>query len=130
MEQLVNIIITLVAFFVLISLLVFVHELGHFLAAKFFKVYVREFAIGFGKTVWSKQWRGTKYAVRLVPLGGFVELEGEVSTTDNPNAFRNKRAYQKIIILMAGVFMNIAFASILFAIFLPTVHLTQSRQIV
>jgi len=120
MEQLVNIIITLVAFFVLISLLVFVHELGHFLAAKFFKVYVREFAIGFGKTVWSKQWRGTKYAVRLVPLGGFVELEGEVSTTDNPNAFRNKRAYQKIIILMAGVFMNIAFASILFAIFLPT----------
>ncbi|MEO6729350.1 MAG: site-2 protease family protein [Candidatus Dojkabacteria bacterium] len=120
MDQLINLIITLLAFFVLISLLVFVHELGHFLAAKYFKVYVREFAIGFGKTIWSKQWRGTKYALRLVPLGGFVELEGEVSANEGPNAFRNKRAYQKIIILMAGVFMNIVFATIAFAIFLPT----------
>lgn len=120
MEQLLNIILTLVAFFVLISLLVFVHELGHFLAAKFFKVYVREFAIGFGKTIWSKQWRGTKYAIRLIPLGGFVELEGEVASSDNANAFRNKRTYQKIIILMAGVVMNIIFATLMFAIFLPS----------
>ncbi|MFS8131281.1 MAG: M50 family metallopeptidase [Candidatus Dojkabacteria bacterium] len=119
MEQLLNIVITIIAFFVLISLLVFVHELGHFLAAKFFKVYVREFAIGFGKTIWSKQWGDTKYAIRLIPLGGFVELEGEVSTSNNPNAFRNKRAYQKIIILMAGVFMNFIFAIFLFALFLP-----------
>ncbi len=119
MEQLVNIVVTLVAFFVLISLLVFVHELGHFLTAKYFKVYVREFAIGFGKTIWSKQWRGTKYAVRLIPLGGFVELEGEVSAKDLPNAFRNKRAYQKILILIAGVLMNFVFAMILFGIFLP-----------
>lgn len=129
MESVITTIISIVAFFFIISLLVFVHELGHFLTAKFFGVYVREFAIGFGKTVWSKQWRGTKYALRLIPLGGFVELEGEVSTTKGENAFRNKsfskrefrnkRAYQKVLVLAAGVIMNILFAIVLFAIFLP-----------
>ncbi|MEP7103512.1 MAG: M50 family metallopeptidase [Candidatus Dojkabacteria bacterium] len=119
MTDVVNWIVTIIAFFFIISLLVFVHELGHFLTAKFFGVYVREFAIGFGKTIWSKKWKNTIYAIRLVPLGGFVELEGEVSSKEGPNAFRNKPAYQKILILVAGVAMNLIFATLLFALFLP-----------
>lgn len=112
MQAILTIIITLL----IITILVFVHELGHFLAAKFFKVDVQEFAIGFGKRIFSKKYRGTLYSIRLLPLGGFVNLEGE-RESQSPNGFRNIRAFKKIIILFAGVFFNLIFAFIVFTFF-------------
>ena len=56
----------------ILGFLVFIHEGGHFIIAKLCKVKVNEFAIGFGPTIWSKQGKETKYALRLIPLGGFV----------------------------------------------------------
>ena len=61
----------------ILGFLVFIHEGRHFIIAKLCKVKVNEFAIGFGPTIWSKQGKETKYALRLIPLGGFVSMEGE-----------------------------------------------------
>ncbi len=107
-------IITIIALLLLISVLVFVHELGHFLAAKFQGIPVKEFAIGFGKKIFSFKRGDTVYALRLIPLGGFVELEGE-----STGEFRNRPAYQKLIVMLAGVFMNIVFAIVAFGLYLP-----------
>lgn len=97
-----------------LTLIVAVHEFGHFITAKFFKMDVKEFAIGMGKVIWKKHYKGTNYAIRLLPIGGFVELEGETSTS-NPNSFRNRPYYQKVIVLSAGVIMNMVLAFILLA---------------
>ena len=117
--QILQIVLTIVTTLLLITLLVFIHELGHFLAAKFFKTDVKEFAIGFGKRLVSREYKGTVYSIRMFPLGGFVELEGE-NKSISPNSFRNKRAYQKIIILSAGVIMNLLLATVAMTIFLAT----------
>lgn len=114
-----QIILTIVLTLLLITVLVFVHELGHFMAAKFFKVDVKEFAIGFGKKVASRKYRGTVYAIRLFPLGGFVDLEGETKST-SANSFRNIAPYKKVIILSAGVIMNLIFAAVAMTVFLAS----------
>lgn len=107
-------IITIVALLLLISILVFVHELGHFLAAKLQGIPVKEFAIGFGRKLFSFERGETTYALRIFPLGGFVQLEGEET-----GEFRNRPAYQKLIVMLAGVFMNIIFAMLLLGLYLP-----------
>ena len=61
----------------LLGFLILIHETGHFVVAKLCKVRVNEFAIGFGPTIWKKQGKETKYALRLIPLGGFISMEGE-----------------------------------------------------
>lgn len=104
----------------IIAVLVFVHELGHFLAAKFFKMEVLEFAIGFGKVLYRKHYKGTDYCIRLIPLGGFVQLEGETSS-EGKNSFRNHPYYQKVIVLSAGVVMNFLFAVLILLAYLPSV---------
>lgn len=110
---------TILSTLLLLTILVFIHELGHFLAAKLFKANVKEFAIGFGKRIVSKKYKGTIYSIRILPLGGFVDLEGEVDS-NTTNSFRNKRAYQKIIILAAGVFMNVIFSFFALGLFLSS----------
>lgn len=96
---------TLFFFLLIISFLVFVHELGHFLAAKAIKADVKAFAIGFGPTLLKKHYKGTNYMIKLLPLGGYVELEGE-QTSEGPNSFRNKSFLQKTFVLSAGVIVN------------------------
>ncbi len=108
-----NIVITLL----ILTIIVFVHELGHFLTAKYFKMTVREFSIGFGKVLFKKHYKGTDYKIRLLPIGGFVDLEGETESTSK-NSFRNRPYFQKFIVLIAGVVMNLILAVILLAIFL------------
>lgn len=117
MESLINGILTILLLLLTLSIIVLVHELGHFLSAKLFKVTVKEFAIGFGRILYSKKYNGTLYAFRAIPLGGFVELEGE-QAVEGPNSFRNKHPLVKVIILGAGVVMNLILATVLFAIFL------------
>lgn len=98
-------------FYIILSILMFglliaVHELGHFVTAKWLGVRVNEFAIGMGPVVWSKTKGETQYSLRALPIGGFCAMEGEESQSDDPRAFINKAAWKKFIILIAGSFMN------------------------
>ena len=94
---------------VMLGFLVFIHEGGHFLVAKLFKVKVNEFALGFGPTIFTKEKGGTKYALRLIPLGGFVSMEGEEERSDKEGSFSNASVPKRILIVMAGAIVNIIF---------------------
>ena len=98
----------------LLGFLVFIHESGHFFVAKLCKVKVNEFAIGFGPTIWSKQGKVTKYALRLIPLGGFVSMEGENERSKKEGSFSEASIPKRIAIVMAGGLVNIVFAIIAF----------------
>lgn len=97
----------------LMGLLVFVHELGHYATARAFHVTIYEFSIGMGKQIWShtSPKTGIQYSLRLLPIGGFVSMAGEDETKegeeDDPNAFNKKSVWKRIIILAAGAAMNI-----------------------
>lgn len=86
--------------------LIFVHELGHFLAAKWLDVQVNEFSICMGPAIFKKQKGETLYSLRCIPIGGFCAMEGEDETSDNPRAFTSKSWWRRLIILAAGSFMN------------------------
>ena len=98
----------------LLGFLVFIHEFGHFSVAKLCKVKVNEFAIGFGPTIWKKKGKETKYAIRLIPLGGFVSMEGETEKSDNERSFSKVSIPKRIAIVAAGGLVNIIFAICLF----------------
>jgi regulator of sigma E protease len=96
-----------------IGFLTFIHEFGHFFFARLFKVPVLEFAIGMGPKIYSWEGKqGTKYALRALPIGGFVQMEGEEGTSENPMAYNNLNPWKKIIVTAAGPIVNILFAVI------------------
>lgn len=110
-----SLLITIVVFLVMICVLVAAHELGHFLAARLFKMDVEEFAIGFGKgkLVWMKR-GGTEYTLRPFPLGGFVRIKGMIPEEDGseihvPNGFYSKSPWQRWLVLFAGPLFSILF---------------------
>ena len=93
------------------GVLIFFHELGHFVFAKLFKVAINEFSIGMGPKLFSKLGKdGIKYSLRLFPIGGYVAMEGESEESEHPNSFEKKPAYQRFIIVLAGAVMNIVIA--------------------
>ena len=97
--------------FVLAAILIFgvliaVHELGHFLAAKACGVPVHEFSIGMGPAIWQKETEETKYSLRILPIGGFCAMEGEEEDSDNPKALNNQNFWNKLLIYAAGSVMN------------------------
>ncbi len=100
----------------LLGFLIFIHELGHFLVAKFCKVKVNEFAIGFGPTIWKKQGKETKYAIRLIPLGGFVNMLGEEERSNEEGSFNKSSISKRIAIVIAGGLVNIIFGLITYFI--------------
>lgn len=113
-------IINIVLFILILGILVFVHELGHFLTAKKSGVYIHEFSIGMGpliKTIKGKD--GINYSIRALPIGGYVQMAGEIYEDDEEskipkNQFMcNRPWYQRLIILVAGVFNNFLLAIIL-----------------
>lgn len=89
------------------GLIIFIHELGHFIFAKAFGVKVNEFAIGMGPTILKKQGKETKYALRLFPIGGFVAMEGEEEESDDKRAYCNQKTWKRMIILSAGATFNL-----------------------
>lgn len=93
----------------LLGFLIFIHELGHFLVAKLFKVKIKQFAIGFGPTIWKKQGKETSYELKLIPMGGFVNMLGEEEPVEDERAYNKKSIPQKIAILLAGGTVNIIF---------------------
>ena len=89
--------------------LIFIHELGHYITARIFKVTISEFSIGMGpKLLWydSKK-TGIRYSLAMLPIGGFVAMVGEDEETDDPNAFNKKPAWQRFIITAAGAAVNL-----------------------
>lgn len=105
------------------GLIIFFHELGHFSFAKLFKVKVNEFAMGMGPTLFKFKKGETKYALRLLPIGGFVSMEGEDEDSENENAFCNKPAWQRFIIVAAGGTVNLIMGVIIVAVMLSQTEL-------
>jgi len=108
---------TALLFIIVLAVLVLVHELGHYLAARLFKIDVEEFGIGFPPRAWSVKRGGTVWSLNWIPLGGFVRIKGE----DKPHAvepgnFGSKPAGVRALVIGAGVLMNLALASLLFSI--------------
>lgn len=85
----------------LLGFLILIHECGHFLVARLCKIKVNEFAIGFGPTIWKKQGKQTKYALRLIPLGGFVSMEGEEERSNEEGSFSTAPIWKRIAIVIA-----------------------------
>ena len=104
----------------LLGFLIFIHECGHFFIAKLFKVKVLEFAIGFGPTILSKQGKETKYELRLIPLGGFVNMLGEEKRTDEEGAYNKASIPKRMGILVAGGLVNVIFGLLVFFILVAT----------
>ena len=96
----------------LFSLVIFIHELGHFMTARWAGVKVNEFAIGMGPAIFKKQKGETLYSVRLFPIGGYCSMEGEDAESDDANAFGKKPVYKRLIIVATGAIMNIVLAFI------------------
>jgi len=107
----------------LLGFLIFIHEGGHFLVAKLCKVKVNEFAIGFGPTIWTKQGKETKYALRLIPLGGFVSMEGEMEESKVKGSFSEASIPRRMAIVLAGAVVNIVFGILVFFILMSTMGL-------
>ncbi|MDP9250689.1 MAG: RIP metalloprotease [Chloroflexota bacterium] len=124
---------TILAFLGVLVVLVLVHELGHFIAAKRAGITVQEFGIGFPPRIWSFTWRGTRYSVNWIPLGGFVKMLGEDGESEAEKmrqrglseaavdkamagAFNRKPVWVRFLVLLAGVAMNFLLAAVLFAL--------------
>ena len=104
---------TIVYALLMICVLIFFHELGHFTAAKAVGVKVNEFALGMGPKLLKFQKGETLYSIRALPIGGFCAMEGEDEESEDPKAFNNKKLWQKAIIIIAGSFMNLIIAILL-----------------
>jgi membrane-associated protease RseP (regulator of RpoE activity) len=113
----------------ILALLIFVHELGHFLAARLQGIYANRFSIGFGPVVWKYQGSQTEYALRALPLGGFVgfpddDPDSEIDPND-PNLLRNRPVMDRAIVISAGVIANLLFAYFVLTTQVFTVGLPQ-----
>ena len=104
----------------LFSFLIFIHELGHFVAAKLSGVRVNEFSMFMGPALWKKQVGETLYAIRLIPVGGYCAMEGEDGGSEDPRAFDAAAWWKRLLILVAGAAMNfLAGVILMIAIYLP-----------
>lgn len=102
------------------SFLIFIHEFGHFIAAKLSGVQVNEFAIFMGPALVKWKRGETQYSIRCIPIGGYCAMEGENEDTDNPRSFLKAAWWKRLIILVAGSFMNLVIGVlIMMAIYLP-----------
>ena len=95
------------------SFIVFFHELGHFTLAKLNGIDVQEFAIGMGPTLFSKEYKGTVYAVHLLPIGGFCAMGEDDEETESPGNFNKKSVWARISVIAAGPIFNFIMAFVL-----------------
>lgn len=127
------ILLAVVVFFFVLSLLVFIHELGHYSVARAFRMKVERFSIGFGKPIWQhRATSGTLWAVSRIPLGGYVKFAGDAGAASNPDAeqlekikteqddvkdiFHFRPVWQRVLVVLAGPVANFILAAVLFAI--------------
>lgn len=101
---------TIIITILILGVIIFVHELGHYVAAKFFKMPIAEFSIGMGPKLFGWKKGETEYNLRGIPLGGYVNILGMEPDDKTPDGFYTKKPYQRFIVLFAGVFMNFILA--------------------
>lgn len=121
-------IISIIVALLVFTLLIVVHEFGHFLAARKCGVPVEEFSIGMGPALYKHQGKNTLFSIRLFPIGGYCKMTGEEEASDVPDAFCNKGVWQRILIVVAGALFNIIFAIIVLMI-LPNFSLVVSQNV-
>jgi regulator of sigma E protease len=107
---------TIVSSIIVFSAIVLVHELGHYKAAKSVGIRVYEFAIGMGPTLFKREKNGTIYSIRAIPIGGFVQMEGEEEDVRTSTSFSTKTVWQRFKVVAAGPIMNYVLALVLFII--------------
>lgn len=105
------------------------HELGHFTVARIFKVRINEFSIGMGPALFKKKAKETQYSLRLLPIGGYVKMEGEDEESTDERAFCRKPVWQRFLIVLAGAVINILLGVVLLAILISHENLVGTNQI-
>lgn len=110
---------TIIYFVLILGVIVFVHELGHFITAKHFNVYCSEFSIGMGPAIYKKKIKETTYALRALPIGGFVQMAGEEGTDDLEDVpfertIKGIKVWKQVIVMAAGAIMNVLLAYVIF----------------
>jgi regulator of sigma E protease len=125
---------TVLSFIIVLGLLIFVHELGHFLFAKLFKVKVLKFSLGFGPKIIGRTFGETEYLISAFPLGGYVKMHGEnpdeqeLATEDQYGSFAHKSVWKRFFIVLAGPVFNLLFALLLFCGLFIAVGVPDSRD--
>lgn len=104
---------TIISFLLVFSVIVLIHELGHFLGARWHGILVKEFSIGMGPRLWSHQGKETLYSLKAFPIGGSVQMEGEQEAVDATNSFSSKKAWQRFTVIFAGPLMNFVLAIVI-----------------
>lgn len=104
-----------------LSIIVFVHEMGHFLTARYFGITVTEFGFGFPPRICGVTYRGTVYSLNWLPLGGFVKMVGEEDPTD-PGSFARQQTWKRALVLVSGSFMNLLLPLFIFTALLTFPH--------
>lgn len=127
--QALNIALLIVIGVLLFGFVIFFHELGHFLLAKASGIRVNEFALGMGPKLFSFQKGETKYALRLLPIGGYCAMEGEDEQSDDARAFGNKPVWRRILVVIAGGVFNIILGFFLMLIVLGQQDVYATTQI-
>jgi regulator of sigma E protease len=117
---------TLISFLLILLMLILVHEFGHYITAKIFKVGVEEFGIFMRPRIWGKKIGGTVYSINWLPIGGFVRLAGE-EDPKAPNALAAKSIPVRLVVLGAGSIMNLLLPFILLSISLSLPHLVSAE---
>lgn len=112
MSTVVTILITILIF----CLIILIHELGHFLVAKASGIKVNEFSMGMGPAIWKKQGKETLYAIRIFPIGGYVQMEGEDENSEDKRSFNNAHVLKRIAVVLAGAMMNFILGLVLMGI--------------
>lgn len=115
----------------LFGILILVHELGHYLTARIFKVAINEFSIGMGPKIFSRTSKKTEivYSLRALPIGGYVSMAGEDEESDNPNSFDKKPVWQRMIVTVAGSVFNVLLAFIVMFVLVASTPQIGSTQI-
>ena len=106
---------TLITFILTISIIVLVHEFGHYCVARFFNIEVDNFSIGFGKVLLKKKIKGTEFCLRAIPLGGFVAFSQAIKEKSNI-AFEDAKLFQRSLVILAGPLINFIFAFLLIVV--------------
>jgi regulator of sigma E protease len=135
--------ITLFYFLITIGIIVFIHELGHFLAAKAVGIRVERFSIGYPPRIYGRQYGDTDYCISAIPLGGYVKMSGmideslggEEKLTGAPHEFMSKKTWEKTLVITAGVLMNFVLAFVIFSFLagvqgIPTAALPVVNEVV
>ena len=108
---------TIITALILFGVIVMVHELGHFLVAKWVGIPAEEFAIGMGPKIYQHKGKNTVFSIRALPIGGYVKFIGEDEASDDPRSFGNAKVWKRFLVILSGPLMNFLLAVLLLTIF-------------